>query len=309
MKIAIVTKIMNFTDDLASHWVAKGHEVKRGVDLTDELGEWMDCAFFDFVGEEIANASQSQWADKPLVGRLNRIEYHEKNLNRYEYDWSKIQALVFGSAWYMRLVREHYPRIYDNVPFVHVPYGVDASKFTFRERSGEGLNIAWIAKTFAWKKAPIYALQVLHMLVSETGQDWQLNMRVARGDVGFQDCRDYLIESFPTVAGHVTFYGWVPDVNEWLEPMDYILSTSRIEAFHYVVGEAMLKGIKPLVRAWAGSLEIWPNEYIWLSHQELLRIIQNIPYDSHSYREFVEASYPLEGMAAKLEELLSGRSL
>jgi len=256
MKIAIVTKIPNFTIDLISLWVAEGHEVRREDDFSDDLGEWMDCAFFDFVGEEIATASRSRWANKPLVGRLNRIEYHERNLDRYKYNWSNIAAIAFGSAWYMRKVQERYPKIYKQVPFIHIPYGIDTSKFTFHERDGKGLNIAWIAKTFAWKKAPVYALQVLHMLVSETGQDWQLHMKGGRGDIGFQEWRDYLVESFPTIANRVTFYGWVPDVNEWLEPMDYILSTSRLEAFHYVIGEAMAKGIRPLVRAWAGSLEI-----------------------------------------------------
>lgn len=306
MKIAIISKIPNFTEDLQSYWQTQGHQTRWAGDFSKELGSWMDAAFFDFVGYELAEASRSKWGGKkPLVGRLNRIEFHEKNLERYDFDWSKIKALVFGSKWYLRLTQERYPKLKDKVLFCHVPYGVDLNRFGFRSRNGSGRNIAWVAKSFSWKKGPIQALMALHMLVSETNENWQLYMKGGSEESGISEWKDYLLANFPSISEHVAFVSWVPDINEWLEPMDYILSTSFLEAFHYAVGEAMAKGIKPLIHCWAGSLEIWPRKYIWLSHQELLRMIQG-PFNSGEYRDFIKENYPLKKMASKLEELLSG---
>ena len=67
-------------------------------------------------------------------------------------------------------------------------------------------------------------------------------------------------------------------------------------------GEAMAKGIKPIINNFYGSEELWPGENIYNSFSQFYKILTS-NYESEKYRKFVER-YSLDNEMIKIEKLL-----
>jgi glycosyltransferase involved in cell wall biosynthesis len=94
-------------------------------------------------------------------------------------------------------------------------------------------------------------------------------------------------------------------LNAWMENIDYIISTSTLESFSYVVGEAMAKGIKPLIYNWEGASDIWPKELIWNDINELGKLLET-NYNSPMYKQWVEDHYSVEKQYETVAKLIEG---
>ena len=100
---------------------------------------------------------------------------------------------------------------------------------------------------------------------------------------------------------NVWWYGWIDDArkDEWLESMDYLISTSIVESFGYGIAEAMCKGIKPLLYDRQGV--IWPETF---KTAPGLRALLDGPYDSQAYRDHIVQNYSVERQAMATDMLV-----
>ncbi|MBZ4650626.1 glycosyltransferase, partial [Thermosipho sp. (in: thermotogales)] len=105
------------------------------------------------------------------------------------------------------------------------------------------------------------------------------------------------------LSENVKIYGWVKDVNAFLEDKNYILSTSIHEGHPYNIAEAMARGLKPIIQNYAGSKTQWPNELIYNYIFEIPDLLSN-NYKSNEYRKFVETEWSLERQINNIFKLL-----
>ncbi|MEN3042007.1 MAG: glycosyltransferase, partial [Fervidobacterium sp.] len=105
------------------------------------------------------------------------------------------------------------------------------------------------------------------------------------------------------ILENIMFYGFVDDINSFLEDKNYILSTSMHEGHPYNIMEAMARGIKPIIHNYHGSKEQWPNELIYNFVWEIEDMIKG-DYDSNKYRSFVEENYSLEAQIRNICQIL-----
>jgi hypothetical protein len=103
---------------------------------------------------------------------------------------------------------------------------------------------------------------------------------------------DHIVSELDITVHHTES---VTSVDAWLEDKDYLLVTSQKEAFSYVTAEAAAKGIKPLVHNFYRARDIWPDDWVWTTLDELYAKFHS-GYNSASYREFIESNYTLEHM-------------
>lgn len=185
---------------------------------------------------------------------------------------------------------------------VVIPLPIDTHHFVFKERQ-DGLNIAFIAHLWSSKGIPLL-YQLFAKLRQVTGRDYQLHI------LGTRNSENWLHKYLEHIAGelgiapHIHYQAQVPDVNEWLEDKNYLISTSYKDAFSLVVGEAMARGIKTLLHNWWGSKAIWPEEYIWTTLDECIEKFINQPYESNKYRTFIEEHYSLAKVMPLWDSLL-----
>ena len=93
-------------------------------------------------------------------------------------------------------------------------------------------------------------------------------------------------------------------VNDWLEDKTYIWLPSISEGFNRAVLEGMCKGLKPIVKRFAGADDIWMKESLYDKEDEIRAIIE-APYQPKEYRKFVKDRYNVDLVIDNFIKLIS----
>jgi glycosyltransferase involved in cell wall biosynthesis len=83
------------------------------------------------------------------------------------------------------------------------------------------------------------------------------------------------IDESPNLKDKVIFEGWGNDVPVWYKRIDYILSPSDFESFHYALADGVLSGCKPVIWDWNEANEIYSPEFVKNSYLKLPNISQD----------------------------------
>lgn len=291
-----------FLKPLISHWKELGHEVMTDKSFDPKLVQWCDLAWFEFCensmirasheNDELWNVVEGQIKDKIIICRVHDLDYWTGNCNVVTWDW--VTHVVYIADHIRKRAILDRPQLEPKHSLIK--HGIDLDKYILRKDRTVG-KIAWIGNV-NWMKQPEFALQ----LMADLPRNMELHM-VGRGwrtwDVAWRE------QFIGYNHLNVFFYDSVPEINDFLEDKQFLLSTSVKEGFGFAIGEAMVKGIKPLIRSFYGSYDVWPEKLIWNDVEGLKRLILE-PYteeDMRSYRSFIEMNYNQERMFKEYDEL------
>lgn len=299
MKIAIFDHVKKFMNPMIEHWEEQGHEVKVDRYFDPAMVHWADTSFFEFCDLSIQRASDpgdSMWDKVPQPKNKNIIvRAHDVDIwvgHHNSVQWNFVNHLVFV-AKHMQDKMLSEIKLPTTTGVHLIKHGIHIEKFTYREKP-MGKKIAWIGNINHAKNLEL-AMQVmadnpdyeLYVLGSGLGS-WQkahIQAFIARNNL------------------HIYLREHVEDVNQFLEDKDYILLTSSKEAFSFVVGEAMAKGIKPLIHHFYGAEDVWPEKYLWNKVSEVKTMLEG-QYSSHEYRDFIDANYSLKKMLDEYNKII-----
>ncbi len=284
------------------------HEVKYEPGASEFLFEWADLYFIDQHDNNLHYLWQ--WhqdhpqAKKPKIAvRILDWDYWCQYVPTKEQKYADFidHAIVIAPHMY-ELVSKG-ANYGDKLHLIRP--GVDLDKFTFREKQ-RGYNIAMVTGDIWQMKNVMEGLMLFAMLVARHPQyPWKLHWRGQYADHAcyMPTAVEHFIES-RHLKGNVIMYSPVDDMNTWLEPMDYIINPSIKEAFSYCIGEAMAKGIKPIINNWYGCRDMWPEKYIYNTLDEAINKIMSPYIDSKGYRQVIEERYDLKRMLLEIDSLL-----
>jgi glycosyltransferase involved in cell wall biosynthesis len=114
------------------------------------------------------------------------------------------------------------------------------------------------------------------------------------------------------LAENVVFEEFGADVAEWYQKIDFILSPSDHESFHYALADGVLSGCIPLVWPWEGGDKIYPGEWIVNGLDECYSKIKYCTsMDPIKLREMLKANrallmdrYGFQKIASRMNNLL-----
>jgi len=315
MKILVITRVWSFIEDTIKVWEARGDTVIKHHEYKAEMARDVDIIFFEFIDPNIAKASTCPiGSKKKIIGRLHRCEYYLGMIGRLPVDWKNVDTLIItGKYFYDKILAgPEKVRIGNNTKIVHIPYGVSDTKFTFRKReSANGriqslskkIVIGWLAKGYTWRKDPIKALSCFYAILKKYPRyDFEFVMAAAGGDRGIPDYKDYLMKNYPELSQRVVMHRGQADVNGYMENFDYFLNTSNNESFCYVIAEACLKGIKPLIYNFESADQLWPKDWTFFCDTEMINILE-APYESMKYRQYIIDNYSLDAVVKNFDEV------
>ena len=289
--LVIVDKVGEFSRDLAEHF-RRTFNVEVINKFLPQYMRWADIAWFDWCDENVALASQMRWSCK-VVCTLRSYEFFTEHPR--EVKWANVDHLVFVAEHVRRLALAKFPEL-QSVRSCVIPDGIDLARFTYRERE-PGQEIAWVGFLNHKKNVPLL-LEIACQL-----RDYQFHVAGS-----FQDERlrvywdNYVAEN---ELANVHFYGWVKDVNAFLDDKNYILSSSLWEGTQVAILEAMAKGIKPLVHTWVGARELYGPVAYYRNTAELRAVLDDGDYRSSQYRKWIEEHFSLEKRLGQIEEIVS----
>jgi len=300
MKIYVVDSWAKFMGPVIDHWRSLGHEVETGVYWGTSISA--DLVYFFPVDNNLIQATRNQW--KPpgtrIVAEAVDIDIYAGHPGAIDYRY--VDALVF-MARHMKELSDRKFNIPKSVPQYIVPGGVDVDKWTMKRDASRGYNVCFIGRF--WIAKNIFgALQIFNQLIkTDPGNPWRLYLRGENYDpLWWQRHVEAYIETNPELKERIEFVPWVEDLNEWLERIDYYLMTSYKEAFSYSTAECAAKGIRPLIQMTTGIDQIWPNSWIFQTHDEAVRMLQS-DYEPETYRAYVADRYPLSRRLEMLDEI------
>lgn len=265
---------------------------------------WADIIWLEWANElaiEITNKLPK--GDKKIVCRLH--SYEALNYFPKKIKWENIDILILVSKHIGEILKKFHPDAYKRIKQIRIiPNGVDLNKFTFSKKT-HGYNIAVIGD-ISYKKDPAAWLQVIGFLKNKINVEYKLHIAGEPSDIEgglrYSNYFDYFLNQ-SKLEKNVVIYGYVNNINEFLEDKNYVLSTSIHESFGYNIAEAMAKGIKPIIHNFHGAREIWPEECVYNFIYEVPEIL-NSSYESEKYRRHVEDNYSLEKQIKLLADLL-----
>jgi glycosyltransferase involved in cell wall biosynthesis len=273
---------------------ANGNEIVQAY-------EWADIVWLEWANElavEVTNKLEKK--GKKIICRLHSYEALT-NAFLSKIVWDKVDTIVLVAEHMKDVLRMYHPDVYkrieDKIKVIH--NGLNLERFRYKPRT-RGYNIAVVAN-INYKKDPTMWLQIMGLLKKI---DPRYNLSIA-GD--FQDYRyHFYFHYFIEEAGlrdNVKLFGYVNNIEEFLEDKNYVLSTSVHEGHPYNIMEAMAAGIKPIIHNYVGAKSQWPKELVFDLIDEVREIVEG-EYNSESYRTFVEDRYSIEQQIHNIKRVL-----
>jgi len=96
-------------------------------------------------------------------------------------------------------------------------------------------------------------------------------------------------------------------IDVFLKKIGFVISMSDFETFHLAPGEGMASGAIPVIRNWAGSELVYPNEYIFESTDEMKNYIEKFKITrgkkERIVKEYVEEHFDVIKIANLIQSL------
>jgi glycosyltransferase involved in cell wall biosynthesis len=286
----IVDKTGSFTSELEAH-LKKSFNVKKMGRFLPQYMRWADYAWFDWCDEQLVLASQIRWQAKVMVQFRSYELFTDMPAN---VNWSNVDRVMFVGDHVRQRAIAKFPSMKNSTILMNTD-GIDLGKFTFRERTA-GLDVAWVGFLNLKKNFPLL------LQIAQEYPNYTFHVAGRYQDERLQTYVEHFIQT--RSLSNVKFYGWIDDIDKFLDDKQYIISTSLWEGTHLSVLEGMAKGLKPLIYNWPGSENIYSREWLFNSPGGLQWKFRGEKYDSNEYRRWVEERYSLSARQKRTDDLI-----
>jgi hypothetical protein len=271
-RIAFVASSDTFLRPIVNHFAA--HNDVRCVfpQSSAELAEimrWAELTWFEWCDALVIQGSQLRKSGK-LICRLHSYEAFTDYPR--QVNWRNVDRLVFVN----RSVEEildgsgQYP-----VSRAVIANGVDPERFPLINRGRRGKKIASVGY-INYKKNPSLLLQTFKA-IHDRDPEFELHIAGTHQDPRIKVYFEHLLSRMNLP---VTFHGWVEEMPAFYADMDYVISTSLFESFHYSIAEGMLSGCLPLVHSWKGADYLYPENTLFDTPGDACALIERYQHEN-----------------------------
>lgn len=309
MKIGIAdNNLGKFTTDLMDRWRKDGHEVNYEIGFNPKLLEDSDVYFIDTCDNNAIVATRN-YAD---LARENNLFIRLLDIETWVghpggVDWSVVNGLIFIND----KIRDYTEKNYDlkgvNTATIHC--GIDLTKFEFKESFYNTFKLAVVlgqGRIYTDKRLDD-AFRILWKLRQQHSQNWELHVLGTNSNQKhYTNYLEYLLDELD-IRKHVYFTNYVKNVDEWLNDKAFLIAPGMKEAFGYAIGEAMAKGITPIINNFWGAGDLWPKEYIYNDVTGAVSMAVMTPFtNAQGYRNFkwVADHYDFELFYEKMNKFM-----
>jgi glycosyltransferase involved in cell wall biosynthesis len=268
-------------------------EIKEGI-------EWADIVWLEWANELAVFATNKvpEIANKKVICRLHGYEAFNA-IGLKKINWDLIDRMIFVADHVREDAYESCSQI-KNVPYTMVYNGINLDKFIFRKRA-KGKRICFSGYV-NYKKNPMLVVQILEKLL-KIDEEYRIDWVGDHQDIRIKKYLNYILKDMG-IEDKFIFHDWTNEINSWLEDKNYFLSTSIHEGYGVAIMEAMARGIKPIIHNFYAARGFYPDELIYNSIDEAVKMITEESYHSESYRRFIEDNYCFEEKMNEIEQVL-----
>lgn len=290
MKIAYVSKPYLYSNLLKDGLINKGADVSCFNHFKDiNSPENYDVIYVESMGGDSVYASKI--GHKNLIIMTRGVGVYESRIDRIQ--WKNVKTLIFLQQHQLDYFKRRWGNIKIPMKLGVIPVPAPLKQFRLRSDLRVTNKVALIAN-ITDRKGTAYIPDFLQMFpnleIHHLGQVCLYGNPV-REYVRWRLERD----------GTASRYFWKRhighgDLNNWLEDKSYIWLPSIAEGFCRALIEGHSKGLKPIIKHYAGAETIWDNKFLYDRMEEIKRII-DLPYEPKSYRDYVDNKFNQDKVA------------
>lgn len=290
--------------------------------ITQSLLSWADIIFCEWG---LANAVwySNHVKDKKLYIRIHLQEINER-ARKFGYAINKnnvTQYLVVSER-----VRNEAEELFEweKDKSKHIPNFTFDDEFTIKERVlNDNKIVLGMVGIVPQRKRFDRAIEVLKSLLDK-GVNAYLEIKGPRPEEYdfmnspgrseelkyYEKCFAYIKEN--ELENRLNFTPWGNDMALWYEQVDFILSPSDFESFHYAVADGILMGCFPVIWPWSEANKIYNDKWVVDDNDLAVKYILDFLSLStvcltdirHNNRKFIIQNYSSEKIFKKLNETL-----
>ncbi len=310
MKISVSDSTnFKFCKDLIKHWEKK-HEVRQEIGASEFLAEWCDIYYIDWCDNNIHYLfkwyKEHPQIKKPKFAvRVIDWDFWTRGVRNQELVDFVDYWICIAPHIQQRLLKEVDDTTLQPIQWGNkltlIRPGVNLTKFTIRLKETDGNQIGMVLGDMWWYKNHMTGLD----LFSELGEDYHLHLRGQHEPGEYNKLMyEYFIKS-RKLEDKVTLYPFQDDMNTWYENIDILLHPGMKETFCYAVGEALAKGIQPVINNFYGASEIWPKQWLYNNGGEAINMIMAGDNKTpEGRRQYIIDNYSNEKMFNAMDSLL-----
>lgn len=312
-----------FTQDMIEHWERRGHTVRYSNYYNPQLivDHPTDVIWFDTCDNNLASATNPGAAILEDEANFQPWDLHDMDLTGKKVIvraidievwqghfmaslWDKVTNLIFIAPHIRNLVDQYsLPGYNPDMQINTIPCGINLSRYRYDERQ-PGFDIAVVSERWVSKGTDL-VLQVAYKL-KQIDPRYKIHWLGQWGGQGQWE-QFYFDDFIKHNSLNIEVTNVLNDgrtVDDFLEGKNYLLHGSKKEGFSYATGEAMAKGIKPVIHRFYGADELWPG-ITWTSIDEAVEMITEDKYNSADYRKYlIERGYYLDHMMDQFEQII-----
>ena len=260
-----------------------GHNQHNSA-ISQRLLEQADTIFCEWMLGNAIWYGEHKKPEQKLVGRLHLQEIHHALFPTIPFE--KFEKVVFVGPHILRQAIIQNPVLKKNGVVIYNGVDVEALQAVPRKKTnGKVLGFVGIVPQ---RKRLDLALDILRELRKKDTEyilrikgkrpeeySWMANRP---DEMAWYQEQYNRLEQDPLLKGAVIFDPHGNDMPQWYAGIDYVLSTSDFESFHFTIADGAAVGCIPVVLPWEGADEIYPKEWVvsnMNSAVQKIRISQN----------------------------------
>jgi len=287
MKIAYITKKYLYSELLINGLRDRNYKVDHFVHFKDVPNtDNYDVLFLESIGIESMIASNH--GHKNLIIMTRGVGVYQAKIGRMK--WHNVKYLLALQQHQLDYFKRRWSGPKMPVKTGVLPVPAPLKQFTFKKDFRENNKVALVANITDRKGTatiPDFLQEYPNLEIHHLGQVCLYGNPV-REYVRWRLERD-------GTAGRYFWKKHIPhgDLNNWLEDKTYIWLPSISEGFCRALIEGHSKGLKPIIKHYAGAETIWDKTFLYDNIKDVKRIL-DLPYEPERYRKYVADKYSVE---------------
>ncbi|MDC1419668.1 glycosyltransferase [Euryarchaeota archaeon] len=330
-KILLNGHDLKFIGELESLLKKEGHQIIRdewnwsspkNISLSTKLLSFAEIIISEWGLENAVWYSNNKHKNQKHIVRIHSQEIRQRARKMTSrINQSGCDKIVFVAKHIMDSAIEIFNWEMDNI--VMIPNYVNINRFNLNKRSDSKYKLGIVGVVPQSKRVDI-AFDIISRL-NEIDSNWELIVKGrTHRDLEFMKGAsrkkeyEWFEEKFQkleqniSIKDSVTFQPHSSPISTWYDEIEYVLSLSDWESFHYSVAEGVASGTIPLIKKWEGSDELYDDNWIFESSEEIVEEIlrlsrmndNKIEKIKHKNLNFMSKNYSLEVILEKWNRIL-----
>lgn len=276
---------------------------KRLVTQADTVFcEWM-------LGNAIWYANNKQPGQK-LIGRLHAQELRSALFDKLPFD--RFEKVIFVGPHMLRQAQARNKALAKNGVVIYNGVDVEALQSVPRKQTN-GKVLGFVGIVPQSKRLDL-ALDILRELRKDD-DGYTLRIKGKRPEdfpwmanrpeeLAWYQAQYRRLEDDPLLKGAVFFDAHGNDMPEWYAGIDYVLSTSDNESFHFTVADGAAAGCIPIVLPWEGADELYPENWLCLDVKNAVHKIKSREFNRSEIKVYSEYAFEIKKISELLIDIL-----